>query len=84
MYRVALLKRACTLHPQRLIRSLVHLSSYSNHHGNGANCHGYGVVRGYGTEAEEPFLNASSGSYIEAMYENWQADRSSVHKVQYC
>ena len=32
----------------------------------------------------EPFLNGSSGSYVEAMYESWQKDRSSVHKVTSC
>lgn len=32
----------------------------------------------------EPFLNGSSGSYVEAMYESWQIDRSSVHKVRAC
>ena len=29
----------------------------------------------------EPFLNGSSSSYVEAMYESWQKDPSSVHKV---
>ncbi len=32
----------------------------------------------------EPFLSGSSGSYVEAMYESWQKDRSSVHKVTSC
>ena len=38
--------------------------------------------RGYSTVGHEPFLNGSSSSYIEAMYESWQADRTSVHKVR--
>ena len=36
------------------------------------------------TVAAEPFLNGSSGSYVEAMYESWQKDRNSVHKVRLC
>ena len=32
----------------------------------------------------EPFLSGSSGSYVEAMYESWQKDRNSVHKVTSC
>ena len=28
----------------------------------------------------EPFLNGSSSSYVEEMYESWRADPSSVHK----
>lgn len=28
----------------------------------------------------EPFLSGSSGPYMEAMYESWQVDRTSVHK----
>ena len=31
----------------------------------------------------EPFLSGSSGSYMEAMYESWQRDPSSVHKVPF-
>ena len=31
--------------------------------------------------AAEPFLSGSSGTYVEAMYESWQNDRASVHKV---
>ena len=30
----------------------------------------------------EPFLSGSSGTYVEAMYESWQKDRTSVHKVR--
>ena len=30
----------------------------------------------------EPFLSGSSASYVEAMFESWQKDRSSVHKVR--
>ena len=36
------------------------------------------------TVGAEPFLSGSSGSYVEAMYESWQKDRSSVHKVTAC
>ena len=32
----------------------------------------------------EPFLSGSSGTYVESMYESWQQDRSSVHKVRHC
>lgn len=31
--------------------------------------------------AAEPFLSGSSGTYVEAMYESWQNDHASVHKV---
>ncbi|CAK5075418.1 unnamed protein product [Meloidogyne enterolobii] len=30
--------------------------------------------------AAEPFMNGSSGIYIEQMYESWLHDKSSVHK----
>lgn len=56
----------------------------TTHHGNGLHRHGYGMGRESSSAtnvAAEPFLNGSSGTYIEAMYESWQADRSSVHKV---
>ena len=33
------------------------------------------------TVTAEPFLNGSSSSYVEAMYESWQQNPSSVHKV---
>lgn len=84
MYRAAL-KRARGVCPQST-RGLAQLLSYARHDGD-ARCHVSGphrysvVTRGYGTGAEEPFLNGSSGSYIDAMYDSWQADRSSVHKV---
>ena len=40
-------------------------------------------VRCYGTSVgAEPFLNGTSGSYVEEMYDSWKADPSSVHKVQ--
>ena len=29
----------------------------------------------------EPFLNGSSGNYVEEMYEAWRNDPTSVHKV---
>lgn len=31
--------------------------------------------------AAEPFLNGSSSNYVEEMYNAWQEDPSSVHKV---
>ena len=31
------------------------------------------------TVSAEPFLNGSSGTYIEQMYEHWQKDPTSVH-----
>ena len=31
--------------------------------------------------AAEPFLNGSSSVYMEAMYEAWQKEPTSVHKV---
>ena len=33
------------------------------------------------TAAAEPFLNGSSSIYIEEMYQAWQQDPNSVHKV---
>lgn len=33
--------------------------------------------------AAEPFLNGSSSTYVEEMYESWRQDPSSVHKVQF-
>lgn len=47
-----------------------HIGLYHRHYSSG------GV-----TVAAEPFLSGSSGSYVEAMYESWQRDRNSVHKV---
>lgn len=39
-------------------------------------------VRCYNVPAEsDPFLNGSSGSYLEDMYNAWLADPSSVHPV---
>lgn len=39
-------------------------------------------VRSYNVPAEaDPFLNGSSGSYLEDMYNAWLADPSSVHPV---
>ena len=35
------------------------------------------------TAAAEPFLNGSSSTYVEEMYESWKADASSVHKVSF-
>ena len=61
------------------------VSCHSNGHRYGPLHHGnwYGVVgKNYSSTASaEPFLSGSSGTYIEAMYECWQADRTSVHKV---
>ena len=33
--------------------------------------------------AAEPFLNGSSSTYVEDMYESWREDPSSVHKVMF-
>ena len=41
------------------------------------------VKRARCTVAAEPFLNGSSSSYVEAMYESWQHDPASVHKVRF-
>ncbi|XP_064395206.1 2-oxoglutarate dehydrogenase complex component E1-like isoform X3 [Halichondria panicea] len=38
-------------------------------------------VRQRSNGAAEPFLSGSSGTYVESMYESWQQDKSSVHKV---
>ena len=35
----------------------------------------------YSTQAAEPFMNGSSSAYIEDMFEAWQRDPGSVHKV---
>lgn len=41
-----------------------------------------GPGRYFGTQvAAEPFLNGSSSAYIEDMFEAWQRDPNSVHKV---
>ena len=50
---------------------------YGHRHGNGTHCRGYASRAG-----SEPFLSGSSGSYMEAMYESWKRDPSSVHKVR--
>ena len=42
-----------------------------------------GILR-KSTAAAEPFLNGSSSSYIDEMYESWQQDPTSVHKVISC
>ena len=31
---------------------------------------------------QEPFLNGSSGNYVEEMYEAWRVDPKSVHRVR--
>ena len=31
--------------------------------------------------AQEPFLNGSSGNYVEEMYISWKEDPKSVHRV---
>ena len=67
-------------------------SSYGNKtfasriRGNGAvgQFHQHRWSSGSVTVGAEPFLNGSSGSYVEAMYESWQKDRNSVHKVSEC
>lgn len=33
--------------------------------------------------AQEPFLNGSSGNYVEEMYLSWKEDPKSVHRVSY-
>ncbi|XP_065652438.1 2-oxoglutarate dehydrogenase complex component E1 isoform X2 [Hydra vulgaris] len=39
------------------------------------------TVRFYASSVSaEPFINGTSGSYVEEMYESWQADPKSVHK----
>ena len=38
-------------------------------------------IRHQNTAAAEPFLNGSSSIYIEEMYNAWQQDPASVHKV---
>lgn len=60
-----------------------HRNSHRYGTGNGHRYHGYGVaIKNYSSTASaEPFLSGSSGTYVEAMYESWQADRTSVHKV---
>ena len=38
--------------------------------------------RRYGTAVgAEPFINGTSSSYVEEMYDSWKEDPSSVHKV---
>ncbi len=39
------------------------------------------VARSRSSATAEPFLNGTSSSYVEAMYEEWSKDPSSVHKV---
>lgn len=39
------------------------------------------TIRHQNTAAAEPFLNGSSSIYIEEMYQAWQQDPNSVHKV---
>lgn len=39
-------------------------------------------LRRLSTAAAEPFLNGSSSIYIEEMYDAWQQDATSVHKVR--
>lgn len=38
-------------------------------------------VKLYNSTAAEPFLNGSSSSYVEEMYNAWQRDPTSVHAV---
>lgn len=41
-------------------------------------------TRNYASAAQaESFLNGSSGTYTEQMYEAWKKDPNSVHKVKY-
>jgi len=46
------------------------------------------VGRFYSTPATsvvaEPFLNGTSSTYVEEMYESWLENPNSVHKVKYC
>lgn len=40
------------------------------------------INRSYGTSAgAEPFINGTSSSYVEEMYDSWKSDPQSVHKV---
>ena len=98
MYRVLRSTRGGGSYPQILRhlvtprnKGLLHSNTLSfrcgnglGRHGNGSCRRGHGVVGREYSVAAEPFLNGSSGSYIEAMYESWQADRTSVHKVGVC
>lgn len=44
----------------------------------------YNQCRSYNVPAaSEPFLNGSSGQYVEDMYNAWLADPSSVHAVSH-
>ena len=51
-----------------------------HYHSNAVHHHRHDTKRAYSV-GSEPFLSGSSSSYIEAMYESWMADKSSVHKV---
>ena len=40
------------------------------------------INRSYGTAVgAEPFINGTSSSYVEEMYDSWKSDPQSVHKV---
>lgn len=39
------------------------------------------AVKMYNSAAAEPFLNGSSSSYVEDMYNAWLRDPASVHAV---
>ena len=88
MYRVAL-RRGSSLY-RGLVNSHCHRSYSrcclgnfgSRYDGNGSTSqsHRWSSSSSVAVGAE-PFLSGSSGSYVEAMYESWQNDRNSVHKV---
>ena len=40
------------------------------------------INQSYGTSVgAEPFINGTSSSYVEEMYDSWKSDPQSVHKV---
>lgn len=95
MYRILSKARDGTGAVRRLVSysscargRLVHC--HGNSHGYGSRYYGY-VLRCQGhsmarreyssAASAEPFLSGTSGTYIEAMYESWKVDRTSVHKV---
>lgn len=43
--------------------------------------HQYFVRRYVSSAGAEPFINGTSSSYVEDMYESWKLDPNSVHKV---
>lgn len=43
--------------------------------------HHYSVRRYVSSAGAEPFINGTSSSYVEDMYDSWKVDSNSVHKV---